>query len=131
MKLHGSDARMRVTSLQNTFALAGTAGVKNRKLVLTIISRSNENRCIICSGAPWLRKFGYLCIQGILVLTKSSVRSTSVRPPLHVSRIEIFHFKYPRVSAVNRIAICILGLKFGFVPIPFSFSGPCLISNIQ
>ena len=27
-----------------------------------------------------------------------------VRPPLHVSRGEILHFKYPRVSVVNRIA---------------------------
>ena len=27
-----------------------------------------------------------------------------VRPPLHVSRGEILHFKYPRVSAVNRKA---------------------------
>ena len=27
-----------------------------------------------------------------------------VRPPIHVSRGEILHFKYPRVSAVNRIA---------------------------
>ena len=27
-----------------------------------------------------------------------------VRPPIRVSRGEILHFKYPRVSAVNRIA---------------------------
>ena len=27
-----------------------------------------------------------------------------VRPPIHVSRGVILHFKYPRVSAVNRIA---------------------------
>ena len=27
-----------------------------------------------------------------------------VRPPIHVGRGEILHFKYPRVSAVNRIA---------------------------
>ena len=27
-----------------------------------------------------------------------------VRPPGHVSRGEVFHFKYARVSAVNRIA---------------------------
>ena len=27
-----------------------------------------------------------------------------VRLPLHVNRVEILHFKYPRVSAVNRIA---------------------------
>ena len=27
-----------------------------------------------------------------------------VRPPIHVSRGEILHFKYPRVSAVNRTA---------------------------
>ena len=45
-----------------------------------------------------------LCIQEILVLTKLSVRSTYLRPSLHVSRIEILHFKYPRISAVNRIA---------------------------
>ena len=31
------------------------------------------------SAAPWVRKFGYLCIQEILFLTKSSVR-THVRP---------------------------------------------------
>ena len=28
-----------------------------------------------CSGAPWIRKFVYLCIQEILVLTKSSVHT--------------------------------------------------------
>ena len=38
--------------------------------------------------APWVKKFGYLWIQEILVVTKSSVRSTYVRPPLHRSRIE-------------------------------------------
>ena len=38
-----------------------------------------------------------------LVLRKSSVR-LYVRPPLYVSRSEILHFKYPRVSVVNRIA---------------------------
>ena len=27
-----------------------------------------------------------------------------LRPPLHISLGEILHFKYPRVSAVNRIA---------------------------
>ena len=42
----------------------------------------------------------------ILVLTRNrpyGVRSY-VRPPLHVSRGEVLHFKYTRVSAVNRIA---------------------------
>ena len=42
----------------------------------------------------------------ILVLTRNrpyGVRSY-VRPPLHVSGGEILHFKYTRVSAVNRIA---------------------------
>ena len=29
---------------------------------------------------------------------------TYVRPPLHVSRGEILHFKHPHVSAVNRLA---------------------------
>ena len=29
---------------------------------------------------------------------------TFVRPPLHVSRGEILHFKHPHVSAVNRLA---------------------------
>ena len=28
-----------------------------------------------------------------------------MHPPLHVSRGEILHFKYPSISAVNRIAI--------------------------
>ena len=37
----------------------------------------------------------------ILVLTRNR---PYVRPPLHVSRGEILHFKYTRVSAVNRIA---------------------------
>ena len=44
-----------------------------------------------------------LCIQEILVLIKFSVRSTYLRPSPHVSRIEILHFKYPRISVVNRI----------------------------
>ena len=39
-----------------------------------------------------------------MVLRKSSVRGTYVRPPLHVSWDELLHFKHPRVSAVNRIA---------------------------
>ena len=52
------------------------------------------------SGAPWIRKFGFLIIQEILILRTTSVR---VRPPLNVSRGEILHFKYPRASAVNRI----------------------------
>ena len=34
------------------------------------------------SGAPWVRKFGYLCFQEILVLTKSCVRRY-VRPFVH------------------------------------------------
>ena len=38
-----------------------------------------------------------LCIQEILVLIKFSVRSTYLRPSPHVSRIEILHFKYPRI----------------------------------
>ena len=40
------------------------------------------------SGVPQVRKFGYLCIQEILVLTKSSVR-TSVRTLFHVNRCEM------------------------------------------
>ena len=55
-----------------------------------------------CSGAPWVRKFGYPCVLKF-GLRKSSVRPY-VRPPLHVSRGEILHFNYPRVFAVNRIA---------------------------
>ena len=43
-----------------------------------------------CSRAPWIRKLGYLCIQEILVLTKSFVR-TSVRLSLHVSGCEMSH----------------------------------------
>ena len=34
-----------------------------------------------------------------------------VRPPLHGSPGEILHFKYPRVSAVNRIATLTLEIK--------------------
>ena len=34
-----------------------------------------------------------------------------VRPPLHVSKDEILHFKNPRVSAVNRIASRPLEIK--------------------
>ena len=46
---------------------------------------------LICGGAPWVREFGYRCIQEILVLRKSSVR-TSTRS---CKRGEILHFKYP------------------------------------
>ena len=56
----------------------------------------------IDNGATSVRKFGYLCIEEILVLRKSSV-STSQRPPIRVSRSKILHFKHPHVSAVNRI----------------------------
>ena len=37
------------------------------------------SRALACAPfeAPWVRKFGYLCIQEILVLTKSSVRTSS------------------------------------------------------
>ena len=31
----------------------------------------------LCSRAPWVRIFGYLCIQEILVLRKSSVRTST------------------------------------------------------
>ena len=55
------------------------------------------------SGAPWVRKFGYLCMEKIWVLRKLSVRPY-LRPPLHVSRSEILLVKYPHVSAVNHIA---------------------------
>ena len=44
------------------------------------------------SGAPWVRKLGYLCIQEILVLRKSSVRTST-------PSCKILHFKFPRVSA--------------------------------
>ena len=42
----------------------------------------------------------------ILVLTRNRPYGVRpyVRPPLHVSRGEILHFKYTHVSAVNRIA---------------------------
>ena len=39
---------------------------------------------LLRNGAPWVRKFGYPCIQEILVLRKSFVR-TCIRPPAHVS----------------------------------------------
>ena len=67
--------------------------------LLAELSRARSAR----SGLPWLRKFGYLCIQKIWVLGKSPVRPY-VRPPLHVSRGEILFVKYPHVSAVNHIA---------------------------
>ena len=47
--------------------------------VTTIIAQLSRPRRAR-SGAPWVRKFGYLCIQEILVLTKSSVRRTYVHP---------------------------------------------------
>ena len=48
---------------------------------------------------------GNLCIQGILALRKSSVRSTSVRMSiLYVRWGEILNFKYRRILVVNRIA---------------------------
>lgn len=56
----------------------------------------------IDNGATSVRKFGYLCIEEILVLRKSAV-STFERPPIRVSQSEILHFKHPHVSAVNRI----------------------------
>ena len=49
---------------------------------------------------------GKKIVREILVLTRNrpyGVRP-DVRPPLHVSRREILHFKHTRVSAVNRIA---------------------------
>ena len=47
------------------------------------LSRARSAR----SGAPWVRKFGNLCIHEILVLRKSCVR-----PLLHVSGYEMAHF---------------------------------------
>ena len=37
---------------------------------------------LICSGAPWVREFGYRCIHEILVLRKSSVRVRTYVHPL-------------------------------------------------
>ena len=52
-----------------------------------------------------VRKFGNLCIKGILALRKSSVRSTSVRMSiLYVSWGEILNFNYLHILVVNRIA---------------------------
>ena len=49
-----------------------------------------------------VRKFGNLCIQGILALRKSSVRSTSVRMSiLYVSWGEILNFKYQRILVLK------------------------------
>ena len=42
------------------------------------------------SRAPCKRKFGYLCIQIVLVLTKPPI-TTAARPPLHVNGCEIAH----------------------------------------
>ena len=55
------------------------------------------------SGAPLVMKFSYLCIQVVLVLRKSYIRSYVI-PPLHVSWSGISYFKHPRVSAVNQLA---------------------------
>jgi len=38
-----------------------------------VLFQLNINSGSACRGAPWVRKFGYQCIQEILVLTKSSV----------------------------------------------------------
>ena len=75
------------------------------------------------------KNLGYLCIQEILVLRKSSL----LRPPLHVSRGEILQVKDPRVSAANRTATRTFGDKktttkpvvsFEFKVARYSFSGP-------
>ena len=50
------------------------------------------------SGAPWVRNSGYLGIQEILVLTKSSERTYV---PLHVAGVKFFILITPRVSAVS------------------------------
>ena len=56
------------------------------------------------SAAPWARKFGYQCIQEILVLKNRPYVCTYIHP-IHVSRGEILCFKHPRVSGVvNRMA---------------------------
>ena len=57
------------------------------------------------SGAPRVKKFGKHASKkfGFWENCPYGVRRY-VRPPLHVSHGEILHFKYPRVSAVNRIA---------------------------
>ena len=55
------------------------------------------------NGAPWVRKFGSLCIQEVLVATKSPVRTST----LHVSVCEMSHFlaRNPRpiLSVLNLV----------------------------
>ena len=62
-----------------------------------------ELSCMLAqqSGAPWVRKCGCLCIQEILVLNKSS-RHTST--PSCNPGVKFFHFKHPRILAVNHMA---------------------------
>ena len=53
------------------------------------------------SRAPWARNFGYLCLHP---RNLDSSNCPYLHPPLHVSRDEILHFKYPCFLAVNRMA---------------------------
>ena len=55
------------------------------------------------SAAPRARKFGYQCIQEILVLKNRPYVCTYIHP-IHVSRGESLRFKHPLVSGVNRMA---------------------------
>ena len=55
------------------------------------------------TGAPWVRKCGK-SMHPRNFGSEKIIRTGYLRPPLHVSRDEILHFKHPRVSAVNRIA---------------------------
>ena len=64
-------------------------------LIIAELSRAKREQ-----RSPWARKFG--AIQAIFVLRKSCGVRPYVRPPLNVSRVEILHFKYTRISAVNR-----------------------------
>ena len=45
----------------------------------------------VCSRVPWVIKSGYLCIQEILVVTKSI--HSIVLPTIHVSGCEISHLQ--------------------------------------
>ena len=69
------------------------------------------SRALACAPfeAPWVRKFGYLCIQEILVLTKSSVRTSSCVLPAGVK------FRAKRTGTQDIFSLKRVGRKFHVV----------------
>ena len=66
-------------------------------VLIAELSRARRAR----RGAPWVRKFGNLCIQEIWVLRRSTVGRTFLRTSTpRVSRDEILHFKHSHVSTL-------------------------------